>query len=82
MENIKTKHFSKYSVDGNVVIRFPWSNDPKEETKMVTNKRLKIRSGVKAGALTNNHNQRLKIRSGVKAGALNTNHNQSLVRGH
>jgi hypothetical protein len=49
---------------------------------MVTNKKLKIRSGVKAGSLTNNHNRRLKIRSGVKAGSLTNNHNQSLVRGH
>jgi hypothetical protein len=49
---------------------------------MVTNRKLKIRSGAKAGALTNNHNQRLKIRSGVKTGSLTNNHNQSRVRGH
>jgi hypothetical protein len=41
--------------------------------------KIKIRSGIKAGALLSNHNQRkLKIRSGIKAGAVTTNHNQKL----
>jgi hypothetical protein len=46
---------------------------------------LKVRSGVKAGALTSNHNQTvargLKVKSSVKAGALSANHNQSVARG-
>jgi hypothetical protein len=42
--------------------------------------KIKIRSGIKAGALLSNHNRtRLKIRSGVKAGALLQNHNQRLL---
>lgn len=53
---------------------------------------MKIKSNVKAGALSDNHNQTLvgglKVKSGVKAGAVkvpddmkSNNHNQTLVRG-
>ena len=48
---------------------------------------MKIKSNVKAGALTTNHNQMiargLKIKTNVKAGdwPLSTNHNQIVVRG-
>jgi hypothetical protein len=39
---------------------------------------MKIKTKVKAGAITHNHNQtRLKIRSGVKAGSISHNHNQN-----
>jgi len=40
---------------------------------------MKIKSNLKAGALTINHSQTrgLRIRSGVKAGALTNNHNQT-----
>jgi hypothetical protein len=53
---------------------------------------MKIRSTIKAGALTSNHNQKLvraKVKSGVRAGTkawgvivgtLAGNHNESLVR--
>ena len=38
---------------------------------------LKVRSWVKAGALTCNHNRGgLKVKAGVKAGALTCNHNR------
>lgn len=48
---------------------------------------LKIKSGVKAGGLKQNHNQtqaqpRLTIKSGVKAGANILNHNQTQVRAY
>jgi hypothetical protein len=40
---------------------------------------MKIRTKVKAGALTHNHNQTRKaIRTGVRAGALTHNHNQTV----
>jgi hypothetical protein len=35
---------------------------------------MKIKTRVKTGALTNNHN--LRVKSGVKAGSLTHNHNQ------
>jgi hypothetical protein len=39
---------------------------------------MKIKSNVKAGAVTQNHNQSaLTVKSRVKAGGLNPNHNQS-----
>jgi hypothetical protein len=42
--------------------------------------KIKVRSGIKAGSITLNHNRtRLKIRSGVKAGSLTTNHNHRLL---
>lgn len=49
---------------------------------------MKIKSNVKAGSLTTNHNQTinragkgLHIKSNVKAGALTANHNQTIARG-
>jgi hypothetical protein len=40
---------------------------------------MKIKTKVKAGAITHNHNQtrRIRVKSGVKAGALTHNHNQN-----
>jgi hypothetical protein len=43
-------------------------------------KTLKIRSGIKAGKLSSNHNHAvsgLRIKSHVRAGKLATNHNQT-----
>jgi hypothetical protein len=43
---------------------------------------MRIKSTVKAGKLTANHNQsvkRLSVRSGVKAGRLAANHNQTFT---
>jgi hypothetical protein len=43
-------------------------------------KKLKIRSGIRAGVVIHNHNQsvrRLRVRSGIKAGAILQNHNQT-----
>jgi hypothetical protein len=46
---------------------------------------VKIKTNVKAGGLTHNHNQKaasgLKVESRVKAGGLATNHNQTVARG-
>jgi hypothetical protein len=46
---------------------------------------MRIKTNVKAGGLTLNHNQtaarNLKVKSGVKAGALIDNHNQTAARG-
>jgi hypothetical protein len=42
-------------------------------------RKLRVRTGVKAGGLYTNHNQAaspLKIRTGVKAGNMKQNHNQ------
>jgi hypothetical protein len=41
---------------------------------------MTIKSNIKAGALTVNHNETLAIRSAVKAGSLLTNHNESFCR--
>ena len=45
---------------------------------------MKIRSKVKAGAVTSNHNQTpsrgLKVKSQVKGGAITHNHNQKVTR--
>jgi hypothetical protein len=48
---------------------------------------MKVKTNIKAGALTANHNetlareaQGLKVRTGVKAGALTANHNETLAR--
>jgi hypothetical protein len=46
---------------------------------------LKVKSNIKAGGLSVNHNQTtprgLKVKSGVKAGGLSSNHNQTAARG-
>jgi len=46
---------------------------------------LKVKSNVKAGGVSFNHNQMLtrglKVKSKVKAGGINFNHNQTLTRG-
>ena len=52
---------------------------------------MKVRTNVKAGGLSSNHNSTLvsnkpqanapKVKSSVKAGALTQNHNQTLVAG-
>ena len=39
---------------------------------------MKIRSQVKAGGVSLNHNESLKVRSTVSAGKLATNHNDGL----
>ena len=39
---------------------------------------MTIRTQLKAGKLTANHNQVLQVRSAIKAGKLATNHNESL----
>jgi hypothetical protein len=51
---------------------------------------MRIKTNVKAGAITRNHNEklvcasrkskRLKVKTGVKAGAITRNHNERLVR--
>jgi hypothetical protein len=41
---------------------------------------MTIKTNVKAGALTTNHNETLAVRSAVKAGALLSNHNESFRR--
>ena len=38
---------------------------------------MTIKTNVKAGALSANHNETLTVRSNVKAGALSANHNES-----
>ena len=46
---------------------------------------MKIKTNVKAGAITLNHNQKVargvNVKSGVKAGAIAINHNQTTARG-
>jgi hypothetical protein len=46
---------------------------------------MKIKTNVKAGSLTNNHNEKqvkgMVIKSGVKAGSLTNNHNEKLMAG-
>ncbi|HKQ77957.1 MAG TPA: hypothetical protein VJ810_29945 [Blastocatellia bacterium] len=43
---------------------------------------MKVKTNVKAGKITTNHNQTvargLKVKSGVKAGAIASNHNQTV----
>ena len=44
---------------------------------------MKVKSGVKAGAIASNHNQAVKglrVKSSVKAGRIATNHSQSVTR--
>lgn len=38
---------------------------------------MKIKTAVKAGAITANHSQGLVVKTRVKAGALSNNHNQA-----
>ena len=38
---------------------------------------MTVKTNVKAGALSMNHNETLVVRSAVKAGALSANHNES-----
>jgi hypothetical protein len=45
------------------------------------NQRLRVKSGVRAGSLTANHNRGLLIRSGLRAGALTDNHNRAQLHG-
>ena len=40
---------------------------------------MTIKTNVKAGALTTNHNEMLVIRSNVKAGGIDGQHNETLV---
>ena len=46
---------------------------------------LKVKTSVKAGGFSTNHNQTamsgLKVRTNVRAGGLTANHNQTLARG-
>jgi hypothetical protein len=46
---------------------------------------MKIRSTIKAGSFSQNHNQTVsrgpKVKSKVKAGSLTANHNQTITRG-
>lgn len=41
---------------------------------------MTIKTNVKAGALTSNHNETLAVRSAVKAGGVGLNHNESFRR--
>jgi len=41
---------------------------------------MTIKTNVKAGGLSVNHNETLVVRSAVKAGALTVNHNESFRR--
>jgi hypothetical protein len=44
---------------------------------------MRVKSNVKAGALSANHNQNVKglrVKSSVKAGGFSVNHNQTLAR--
>ena len=41
---------------------------------------MTIKTNVKAGALTSNHNETLTVRNGVKAGGFTLNHNESFRR--
>ena len=46
---------------------------------------MRVKSNVKAGGMSMQHNQRitrsLKVKSGVKAGGIATNHSQTVIRG-
>ena len=46
---------------------------------------MRIKTNVKAGGMSMQHNQRisrrLKVKSGVKAGRIVSNHNQTVTRG-
>ena len=46
--------------------------------------KMRVKSNVKAGGISMQHNQRiirsLKVKSGVKAGAIATNHSQTVTR--
>ena len=54
--------------------------DPNTQTK-----NLKVKTNVKAGGMTHNHNETLvrglKVKTNVKAGLMHLNHNETLVRG-
>ena len=41
---------------------------------------MQVKTNLKSGALTTNHNQTLVVRTGIKAGGVNVNHNQTVVR--
>jgi hypothetical protein len=44
---------------------------------------MRVKSSVKAGALTSNHNQTtagVRVKNKVKAGGIDPNHNQTLAR--
>ncbi len=42
---------------------------------------MRVRTNVKAGGISGNHNQSLlQVKTGVKAGGINQNHNQSGVK--
>jgi hypothetical protein len=43
------------------------------------NKKLVVKAGVRAGALSFNHNKKLVVKTRVRAGALSFNHNKKLV---
>src|SRR6185312_792530 len=62
------------------IARFVSTTTHTEKTimKTVAKSGLKVRSAIKAGGLTINHNRSgLKVRSAVKAGGLTINHNRS-----
>ena len=59
-------------VGANVAAKTPLTKSKKENITTT------IKSNVKAGGLTMNHNQCFKVRSAVKDGTITTNHNQNL----
>ena len=56
----------------------------KEMNTTTKNSGLKIKTSIKAGGISSNHNQTLvrglKVRTSIKAGGLSANHNETLVR--